>query len=396
MEFAYTYQARTSRGAPTSGLIYAPSRPLAMARLKRLNFTNAQVSPNPGATLNGWFSRDFNQTELARFYTTVSRRMKNGKPMADGLDAAIEYVNDPRLRQAIASMKEGILDGQAEYEAMLNAGFPRRDCLVVRSTAEAGKTASAFESLGKEIARVEALRKSVKSIFHLPKMMSVLMALFIWAALTFIAPMTMAFLKQTNLKMNFNAFTSAYFELATAWAAAPVTFSVGYFGAIAGLVMLARRPQVKKLADHVKILRTISVKADQASLWNSFSLLYDAAIPSKEAARIVGEAAKRPDSRQAFLRFGKLLESGRTLEDAVANAGFPPFIVTAVRSASSSGDTTAGLMELSNDLEQDVTTLTELLKDNVKVVSTVVVGLGMLLVFVMTYYPMLASVMSNI
>jgi hypothetical protein len=53
-------------------------------------------------------------------------------------------------------------------------------------------------------------------------------------------------------------------------------------------------------------------------------------------------------------------------------------------------------MELSNDLEQDVTTLTELLKDNVKVVSTVVVGLGMLLVFVMTYYPMLASVMSNI
>ena len=84
------------------------------------------------------------------------------------------------------------------------------------------------------------------------------------------------------------------------------------------------------------------------------------------------------------------------MEDAVANAGFPPFIVMAVRSASSSGDTTAGLMEFANDLEQDVTTLTELLKDNVKVLSTVVMGLGMLLVFVMTYYPMLASVMSNI
>lgn len=396
MDLAYKYQARNSRGAAAEGIIYGPNRPLAIARLKRLNFSQAQLRLDPTSTLSGMWNKEFNQTELSRFYTTVGRRMQNGKPMADGLDAAIEYVADPRLRQAIATMKEAILDGQNEFQAMASAGFPKRDAMVVRSTAEAGKTAAAFQSLGKEIQRVENLRKSVKSIFHMPKMMAVLMALFIWAALTFIAPMTMSFLKQTNLKMNFNVFISTYFELATAWAASPVVFSVGYFGAIVGLIVLARRPEVKALQDHIKILHTISVKADMASLWNSFSLLYDAAIPTKESARIVGEAARRPDSRQSFLKFGKLIESGRGLDEAVSNAGFPNFVVTAVRSASSSGDTAAGLIELASDLEQDVVTLTEMLKENVKLASTVIVGLGLLLVFVMTYYPMLASVMSNI
>ncbi len=396
MDLAYKYQARNSRGAAAEGIIYGPNRPLAIARLKRLNFSQAQLRLDPTSTLSGMWNKEFNQTELSRFYTTVGRRMQNGKPMADGLDAAIEYVADPRLRQAIATMKEAILDGQNEFQAMASAGFPKRDAMVVRSTAEAGKTAAAFQSLGKEIQRVENLRKSVKSIFHMPKMMAVLMALFIWAALTFIAPMTMSFLKQTNLKMDFNVFISTYFELATAWAASPVVFSVGYFGAIVGLIVLARRPEVKALQDHIKILHTISVKADMASLWNSFSLLYDAAIPTKESARIVGEAARRPDSRQSFLKFGKLIESGRGLDEAVSNAGFPNFVVTAVRSASSSGDTAAGLIELASDLEQDVVTLTEMLKENVKLASTVIVGLGLLLVFVMTYYPMLASVMSNI
>src|SRR5690606_38638821 len=107
----------------------------------------------------------------------------------------------------------------------------------------------------------------------------------------FIAPMTLSFLKQTNLRLNFNPFINAYFDFVRYFEQAPVLNSVLYFAAFGALVWAFRRPAVKRQLDRIPILLNISTKADQASLWNSFLLLYDAAIPAKEAARVVAEAA---------------------------------------------------------------------------------------------------------
>src|SRR5574337_1572422 len=204
MEFAYSYTAKNSRAQTISGVIYAPGKPLAYARLKRGGFVPLKVALAPQQTVSGWFSRGFNVSELSRLYATVGRRLKNGKSLVEGLEAASEYIQDARLRQAVVLMRQAIVDGQNEYQAMQAAGFPRRDCLVIRSTSEAGKTGESFVSLGEEIARVEALRRSIASTFRVPALMGVFMVLFIWAALMFIAPATLTFLKQTGLKLNFS------------------------------------------------------------------------------------------------------------------------------------------------------------------------------------------------
>ena len=395
MDIAFNYTAKTSRGQVLTGIVYAKNKALGFSKLKRTGFAPLKVTPNYVATLSNLIKGDFNQVELARFYNTVGRRMANGKPMVEGLEAASEYINDQKLRQAVMVMKEAILEGQNEFQAMTAAGFPKRDAMVVRSTVDAGKTSSSFQALGKEITRVEALRKSVAAIFRMPKLMAGMMALFVWAAITFIAPMTLSFLKQTNLRMNFNPMIAAYFDLVRLWEKAPVMYSVGYFGAIAGVVWALKSDWFKGLVDKIKLLKTISVKADQASLWNSFSLLYEAAVPAKEASRIVSDAAGRSDSRTAFSKLGRLVESGRSLEESVAVAGFPQFIISGVRSAASGGEMATGLYDMVTNLEEDVNTLTEILKENVKLGATLMMGMGVCIVFTLTYYPMLASVLSN-
>ena len=396
MEFAYKYSAKNTRGQLITGVVHAKSKPLAFSRLKKGGFMPMKVETSILQSISGWFSPEFNKGELSRLYTTVGRRLNNGKSLVEGLEAASEYIQDARLRQGVMLMRQAILDGSNEFQAMDAAGFPRRDCLVIRSTSEAGKTGESFKSLGEEIIRVEALRQGVSSTFRVPAIMGVFMVLFVWAAIMFIAPATLAFLKQTGLKMNFSPLIARYFDFVRFWHLQATVSSIVYFGAFASFIYFIRSTTFKQMLDKIKTLRMLSVKSDHAALWNSFSLLYDAAVPAREAAAIVGDSAHREDSRVAFRKMAKLVESGRSLEDAASQSGFPAFIASGVTSAASGGDMVAGLEDMSRNLEEDVMVLTSMLQENAKIASILVMGVGVLIVFIFTYYPMIASVMSNV
>jgi type II secretory pathway component PulF len=396
MEIAYNYAAKTTRGQRITGVIHAANKPLAFAKLKKGGFLPLKVDMSPLETVSGWFKPGFNPQELSRLYITVGRRLKNGKSLVDGLEAASEYIQDARLRQAVMLMRQSVLDGQSEFQAMQAAGFPKRDCLVIRSTSEAGKTGESFMALGDEISRGEALRKSVASTFRVPAIMAVFMVFFVWAALMFIAPATLAFLKQTGLKLNFSPLIANYFLLVKLFHLNSTLSSVLYFGTFGGIGYFIRSATFKKMLDRFKTLRNLSVKSDHAALWNSFSLLYDAAVPAREAASIVGDSARRLDSKQAFQKLSKLVEAGRSLDDATVAAGFPTFVISGVSSAASGGDMVAGLNDMSRNLEEDVRVLTSLLQENAKIISILGMGVGVLVVFIFTYYPMIASVMSNV
>lgn len=397
VKFAYKYSARSARGAPVAGIAYASSRALAYGQLRVNGMTPVAVALSPGGTVSGWLRPGFRLAELSRFYITLGRRMRNGRGLVEGLTAASEYVQDNKLRQAILLMQQAVSEGQNVAEAMRMAGFPSRDCKVVLSTVDIGKTGDTLISVGEEIARQEKLQASLRSTFRTPIIMAVFMAVFIWAALVFIAPRTLDFLARTGLQINFNPLLTQYFRFVRAFNGQVVVASILYFASLLGAVAFFKSKHFWVVLDRFKTLKTLSVKSDHAALWNSFVLLYDSAVPLKEAAPVVASAAQREDSRLAFIRLGRLVESGRNLEQAVVETSmFPAFIVSGVASAASSGDVVTGLRDMVSDLEEDVEVLAALLKQNAELVSMLATGVGVLLVFVMTYYPMMASVMSNL
>lgn len=396
MEKAYTYQAKSSRGKIVKGVLYANSEPGAFAKLKKMGFIPIKVSLEPMASLGAIFSKNLDLEEVARLYMTLGRRLNNGKSIIEGLESSMEYVKDNRLRQACMMMRQSIIDGNPEHQAMRDSGFNFRDAMIIKATSEAGKTGDTFVRLSNEIKRSEGLRRSVKSIFRMPMIMGIMMYIFFYAAVVFVSPQTQKFLKATGIKVKLNAATKAYFDFAN-WFNSNLVIGSTLYGLIpVGIFAFIKSPLLFKLTDKIKRVRDISIKSDQAALWNSFALLYDAAIPIKEACKILSQAAKRPDSGASFAAMGRYVESGRPLDEAVEMAQFPEFIENYVKAAVSSGNLFDGLLDMVNNLEEDVNMSTEILKESVKLQATFGVAVGLGGIFFVTYYPMVASVLSNI
>ena len=396
MELAYNYQARTQKGKMVTGLIFAERRPLGFSKLKKNGFSPISLEVNVFASIKGLFNKDFSATELARFYNTLGRRMKNGKPLIEGLTAAAEYVSDARLKQAILVMRQAAGDGQHDYQSMASGGFPYRDCMVVKATSQAGTSGDSFIALASELLRVHNLRKAVKAIFRMPIIMFSMMYAFFFGSLVWVAPMTMKFLKNLNMKLTLSSFNQAYFDFATFFNENLFWASAIYGAVPVGVIYFSKSQAFADGLDKIKKLRDISVKSDQAALWNSFGMLYEASIPPKEACRIIADAAKRFDSRAQFKKLGRLVESGRSIEDSIQVAGFPVFIVSGIRSAESGGDLVIGLKDMVKNLEEDVFSMTEILQENVKIVALMGVAAGVTFIFFVTYYPIISSVLSSL
>lgn len=394
MEKAYKYSARTPKGKIVQGIVYSESYPLAFAKLKRASFTPLEVNLDWKNTIESVGQDGFNAGELSRLYQTLGRRMNKGKNMLDGLEGAVEYLRDPRLKQAAMLMRSAITEGQTSSEAMLNSGFPERDAMVIRSTEEAGKTGNTFISLAAEIKRMEGLRKSVKQIVRMPLMIAVLMVIIIYGSLVGIAPQTIKFLSQTGLKIELSAFNQMYFELAKFFGSNMVLASVMYFTIPVGFYMAYRAGWIGKMLDRIKLIRDISMKTDQAALWNSFAIMYDASVPIKEACRMAARAARRDDNKIAFNRVARLVEGGQSLDEAVGKVDFPEYITSQISSAVSSGDIAPAIFEMVGNLEEDLNAGMEVLKENAKMASTLILAVGVLLVFFLSYYPLLSTIMS--
>ena len=396
MKRGYKYTARSERGQQIEGFIEADDLTSAYIRLKKAGMKPQSVRFDLGHTLHLLKGGEFDPAQLARLYTTLGRRIKNGKSLVDGLASAVEYLTDPRLKQAVLTMRQAIQDGQNEYQAMTAAGFPKRDAMVIRSTSEAGRTGDTFLNLAQELTRTAGLRRSIKQVFFLPIAMAVFMYAFFLFALWKIAPATMNFLKQTNLKIKLNGFNQAYFDFANWFHDNLVIGIAAYVAFPVLLIVFLRSRAFKRLIDSLPSVRMLSLKSDHAALWNSFSLLYDAAIPARDACKILADAAAREDSQRSFLRLGKRIDAGLPIEEAVQGCQFPQFIVAGVRSSASGGDLSAGLRDLVRNLEEDVNTATEVLKEKVKLASIIFVAVGILLTAAVSYFPVAGTVLGNV
>lgn len=396
MDYAYRYKARTQRGKLLDGVVFARNRALAFSKLKKNGFQPLTIDLSLDNTLKSLAFPEFNQVELSRFYATIGRRINNNRSFLEGLDSAIEFITDPRLRQAIMVMRQSAQDGQTEKEAMITAEFPARDAMVIAAASKSGNTGDAFKALAQEIAQAHNMRKAIKQIFRMPIIMAFLMYSFFYGALVWVAPMTIKFLKNLSVKSNMSSFNKTYFAFAEAFNGNLAVASVLYFAVPVLLFFFFRSQMFADLKDNLKKLKAISVKSDQAVLWNSYALLYDAATSSREACAILSNAAKRADSKQAFLKLGRYLEAGRTLDESVKPAEFPDFVVKGIQSAVSSGNIVEGIQDMVRGLDEDVLTLTETLKENVKTLATLLVAGGVALIFFVTYYPIVSSVLSSL
>lgn len=397
MDKAYDFQAKNRNRELVNGVVYAEDADTAYVKLTKMSYSPSTVPTlNLSYTIRNFLSRDFDKKELARFYKSMSKRLKQGRSVPEGLDQAVEFIDDPKLKQALIMMRQFVLEGNTLASAMNMAGFPTRDVEVIRSTAVAGKQSESMERISQEILRAHILRKSISSVLRIPIAILFIMYSAFYGIIVFIAPGISKFFKESLNNVKLPAFAEIFYNFAAVFKQNLVFSTTIYISVLIGLVLFVKSSIFKRLIDKIKLVKTISERTDMSNLWTSFSMLYDAGINTEETCQMLSNAALREDSRECFVNMRRYLRSGLKIPLAVEKSGFPDYIKKGVMAAESSGDLVGGLEDLADDLATDVEEYTAKLKDSIQLVSVAILSAFILLFFMVSYYPIVSATLSQI
>jgi len=394
MVLAFQYSGYDSANVPVRGVVYAANRDFAYSRLKTNRVRATRLRLDPAATLRNWASSGFDLRELERFYRSFGQRLGNGTPAPKALESCRGILRDPKLRQAILAMQQQCLGGAELHAGMTFAGFARRDAMLVRAAEVSGSTPDTLKRLADDVRAQRTLRSSLSRVLAIPIATLAFLYVFLFVVVTVAAPKTLEFFAKTGARLP--PFAVNYFEF-TRVVNAHLALATALFIVIPVLLFLfSRTAACRRLIESIPLVRDICVKAELAGLWNGFAQLLRARIPPATAASVVRDAARRPDTRGWFTRFGHLLETGVFMREAVVRAGFPPLVAADVAAADESGRLPDELERLVREFEEDVVGLAARLADVLFFASMLVLGAGIVVAFFLSYGPIMAIGLRNV
>lgn len=398
MEFAYRYEALTNNKKLISGTVFGRDEDEAFSRLLRCALRPMSIKISPWKTLSNISSTDFAEKDLIRFYRALGRRLsgRSAGILTDCLKSAGDFIRDDRLKQSVLMMLQGILDGKVESTAMVAAGFPKRDAMVVKAASQSGNIGEAFTSLSVELERSTQMRSSMKRIWRMPLMMITMVYGLTYLALITLMPQSAKFMKEMGVgesAPDFAKLVNTFTEIFNANLA--VSTSI-YLALPIVVFLIIRSEKFLNFVDRIAWMREISVKSDQGALWNGFILLYDAGVVGMEATNILRDAAKRSDSRKMFTRLGALLQGGFAYEEAVVKANFPEFVIDGVRAGIASNHLTEELADMTRSLSMDVADRTQQISEMVEIGSKLLAGAFILGLILITYYPTFGTAIQSL
>lgn len=396
MALVYRYLGRTGYGTSIEGQVCASGRADAEDTLRRMGLVPIDLGLDVSGTL-GALGRRPDRRELARLYHTLGERLRNDSDMAAGLESAAEFIEDVQLRASTSMWAIAMRDGARTHEAMALAGFPPRHVAAVRAMANAGALVETFLALAEDCEREQRMSVALSRIARQPILFGLAALIIIWAVGAFVLGPTigkLATLGRRGLAGLPPAVRSiAEFGL---WAEAhPLIWALAVAGFAIAVTVFVRSPAGRRLFDLLATWRKISERSDMAALWGSFALLYRAGEPVDQAARLVAQAARRQDVRDAFQALSVNLGAGRPLAEAVGRAGFPRYVIAAVgQAANQHGGTAEALMRFARERAIDVDVLVEILQVKVDLALKLAMGLLIAGIYAAAYLPMIIAAQS--
>lgn len=383
------------------GMVQASSEAYALAKVKRMGFKRPQVRVNAMQTLSsgfGWIVRpDFDLRDKSRLYETLGKRLQRDGSLLAALESAQEYLQDGRLKGAVAILAAQVNDGQALHAAMQTAGFSLRDAMVVRALSESGNAHQAFTDLAAEARTRYQRDTALSSALRMPILMMIGLYLALPAFFLGLGPKIIKFFNRlgtqnTNIPDSIKLiyglvdWVNANIQLAT-----PIYLGIGL-----GAVLLWQSSIWATLALKIKAFRDLSLKSEHASIWSVYGLMYAAGIPGQDICAVLKPAAQLQSTSDALSRMSKRLAAGSDDRDAVQSAGFPKFVVAGYRAARDSGSLSDGLKSFTAMLNEDIELLTAQTKAWLQLMSLVIMALSVLGIFYVVYYPIAGPVLNSL
>lgn len=396
MKLAYYYKAKGALGE-VDGVIYAERAAFARSTLKKMGLQPKVVRFAPLRTLFGSFDKGFELAELEQFYRYFSRLEEKGAPRASSIADAINTTSDMRLKASLAVMSEAIGgSGMSVSEAMQAAGFPDRDCHLIRNVEKNVPIYSVLRNLADELRRVQDIKRTIGKLLLMPKLLGGVGAILFYVTVMYVSPRVYRLFSEVLTNVELPDFVLSYYK-ACEWASQNFLIStLAYVGAVLGVIVLLRSDFIRAALELLKPVRYARLKADYAALWGSFSLLISAGVHLEEICNGLAKAAATREARLSFSRMAKYVREGREVDDAAAAARFPLYIVNPVSSAQRSGSLAEGTRDLSAKLIVDLEDFTGKASTLIQV-GTLFLMAGFVMLFAsVTVLPMLSAMFSAI
>ena len=379
----YEWVALDKRGKRMKGDMPAKNASLVKAELRRQGM-NPQTVRERAKPLFGAAGSSVKPRDVAVFSRQIATMMKSGVPLVQSFDIIADGQKNPRFKNMLLDVKQGLEGGQALHEAL--GRYPVQFDELYRNLVQAGEASGVLDTVLDTVAtykeRTEALKKKIKKALFYPIMVVSVAFLVSMIMLLFVVPVFAQTFKDagaalpapTQVVISASEFMKSWWWLVL----------LIIIGSVTGLVAGKRR-SVKfahfldrvtlKLPVFGKIMRESAI----ARFARTLGVTFHAGVPLVEALDSVSGATGSIVYGDAVKQIRDDVSVGHQLQLAMRQTGlFPNMVVQMTAIGEESGALDNMLFKVAEfyeeEVENAVDTLSTLLEPMIMVILGVVVG----------------------
>jgi type IV pilus assembly protein PilC len=380
----YNYKAIDVNGKAILGQLDALNVIDLELRLKRMGLDLIVGGPTKRA---GGFGRGVSRPELINFCFHLEQLSSSGVPLVEGLTDLRDSVENPRFREVISGLIEGIQGGQNLSGAL--ASYPETFSSVFRALVKAGEDTGrlpeVLRSMVENLKWEDELRAQTKKLVMYPLFVGVVVLGVTFFLMVYLVPQMVSLIKtmgqtlplHTRLLIAVSNFLVGYWWVVLL---APVVIFFGIKFAAQSNPVLRYRLDAMKL--NLPVIGPILRKIILSRFASVFALMYSSGITILDAIRSAEETAGNVVVQEALHNVGQEIGEGKNVTAAFQDVGmFPPLVVRMLRVGESTGALDTALANVSYFYNREVRE--GIAKIQVMIEPTLTVVMGVLLGWVM-------------
>jgi type IV pilus assembly protein PilC len=398
----YDWIAIDKRGKRMKGSMPAKNASLVKAELRRQGM-NPQTVREKAKPLFGSAGSTVKPQDVAIFSRQIATMMASGVPMVQSFDIIADGQKNPRFKNMLVDVKQGIEGGQSLHEAL--GRYPVQFDELYRNLVRAGESAGVLDTVLDTVAtykeRTEAIKKKIKKALFYPIMVIAVAMLVSIIMLMFVVPVFAktfmdagaALPAPTQVVVSASEFMQHYW-----W----VVFG-GIIGSVTAIVM-AKKRSVKfahfldRVSLRLPVMGNILRQSAIARFARTLGVTFHAGVPLVEALDAVSGATGSVVYGDAVKQMRDDIAVGHQLQLAMRQTGlFPNMVVQMTGIGEESGSLDSMLFKVAEFYEEEVNnavdTLSTLLEPLIMVILGVVVG-GMVVSLYLPIFKLAGAVAS--
>ncbi len=380
----FNYKAISATGKALIGQIDALNVVDLELRLKRMGLDLIVGGPTKRS---GGFGRTIKRPDLINFCFHLEQLVGSGVPLVEALTDLRDSVDNPRFREVMSGLIEGIQGGQNLSGALAN--YPEIFSPVFRSLIKAGEDTGrlpeVLRSLNDNLKWEDELAAQTKKIIMYPAFVGTVILAVTFFLMIYLVPQMVGLIK--NMGQTIPAHTRALIFVSDIfvnywWAVIliPVVAFVGFKYAAQNNPALRYRIDGFKL--NLPVVGPILRKIILSRFASVFALMYSSGITILDAIRSSEETAGNLVIQDGLREVGQQIGDGKNVTAAFQEVGmFPPLVVRMLRVGESTGALDTALLNVSYFYNREVRE--SIAKVQVLIEPTLTVVMGVLLGWVM-------------